>query len=152
MFKSLWRLNIDACMGTRVGFIMAFLSIYQNNFKHCHNLHPAINLHDLHPSINFHNLDQSNNCHNNNINDLTLFLYCALNMLCKLKGADHCTSAKRMTSILRYVAEAFPPAKQWTIINSHRVIGMATNTSMVLNCVLVTYIMMTADVGLPDAV
>jgi len=50
------------------------------------------------------------------------------------------------------VAEAFPPARQGTILNSHRVIGIATNTSMVLNCALVTYIMMTADVGLSDAV
>jgi len=57
-----------------------------------------------------------------------------------------------MTSILRHVAEAFPPARQGTILNSHRVIGNATNTSMVIDCVLVTYIMMTADVGLPDAV
>jgi len=39
-----------------------------------------------------------------------------------------------MTSILRHVAEAFPPARQGTILNSHRVIGIATNTSMVLNC------------------
>jgi len=53
-------------------------------------------------------------------------------MLYKLKGAGHCTSAKCMISILRHVAEA-------------------TNTSMVLNCSLVTYIMMKADVGLPDA-
>jgi len=68
----------------------------------------------------------------------------------KLRGAGHCTSAKHMTSILRHVAEAFPPARQGTILNSHRVIGIATNTSMVLNCALVTYIMMTADVGLPD--
>jgi len=73
-------------------------------------------------------------------------------MLCKLKGAGHCTSAKRMTRILRHVAEAFPPARQETILNSHRVIGIANKTSMVLNCALVTYIMMTADVGLPDAV
>jgi len=58
----------------------------------------------------------------------------------------HCTSAKHMTSILRHVAEAFPPAKHRTILNSHRVISIATNTSMVLNCALVTYIMMTADV------
>jgi len=41
-----------------------------------------------------------------------------------------------MTSILRHVAEAFPPAMQETILNSHRVIGIATNTSMVLNCAL----------------
>jgi len=59
-------------------------------------------------------------------------------MLCKLKGAVHCTSAKRMTSILRHVAEAFPPARQGTILNSHRVIGIATNTSIMLNCALVT--------------
>jgi len=65
---------------------------------------------------------------------------------------SHCTSAKRMTSILRHVAEAFPPARQGTILNSHRVIGIAINTSMVLNCALVTYIMMTADVELPHAV
>jgi len=57
-----------------------------------------------------------------------------------------------MTSILRHVAEAFLSARQGTILNSHRVIGIATNTSMVLNGAVVTYIMMTADVGLPDAV
>jgi len=51
---------------------------------------------------------------------------------------SHCTSAKRMTSILRHVAEAFLPARQGTIQNSHRVIGIATNPSMVLNCTLVT--------------
>jgi len=72
-------------------------------------------------------------------------------MLCKLKGAGYCTSAKRMTSILRHVAEAFYPARQGSILNIHRVIGIAANTSMVLNCALVTYIMMTADAGLPDA-
>jgi len=33
-------------------------------------------------------------------------------MLCKLRGAGHCTSAKRMTSILRHVAALFPPARQ----------------------------------------
>jgi len=73
-------------------------------------------------------------------------------MLCKLRGVCHRTLAKRIVSILRHVAEAFPPARQGTILNSHRVIGIATNTSMVLNCALVTYIMMTADVGLPNAV
>jgi len=73
-------------------------------------------------------------------------------MLCRLKGAGHCTSAKRITSILSHVAEAFPPARQVTILNSHRIIGIATNTSMVLNCALVAYIMMTADIGLLDAV
>jgi len=60
--------------------------------------------------------------------------------------------AERMKSILRHVAEAFPPARHGTILNSHLVISIATNTSMLLNCALVTYIMMTADVGLPDAV
>jgi len=57
-----------------------------------------------------------------------------------------------MTSILGHDAEAFPPARQGTILNSHRVIGIAANTSMVVKCALVTYIMMTADVGLPDEV
>jgi len=65
------------------------------------------------------------------------------------RGADHCKSANRMTSLLGHVAEAFLPARQGTILNSHGVIGIATNTTMVLNCALVTYIMMTADVGLP---
>jgi len=65
----------------------------------------------------------------------------------KLKGVGHRPSAKRMTSILRHVAEAYPTARQGTILNSHRVIGVATTTSMVLNCALKTYIMMTADVG-----
>jgi len=51
---------------------------------------------------------------------------------------SHYTSAKRMTSILRHVAAAFRPARQGTILNSHRVIGIATNASMVLNCALVT--------------
>jgi len=73
-------------------------------------------------------------------------------MLCKLKGAGHCTSTKRMTSILRHVAEAFPPARQGTILSNHRVIGIAANISIVLNCTLVTYIMMTVYAGLPDAV
>jgi len=53
---------------------------------------------------------------------------------------------------LRHVAEAFPPARQGTILNNHRVIGIAANTSMVVNCALETYIMMTADTGIPDAV
>jgi len=61
-------------------------------------------------------------------------------------------SKKRKTRILRHVADAFPPGKQGTILNSHRVVSIATKTSMVINCALVTYIMMTADVGLPDAV
>jgi len=80
-------------------------------------------------------------------------------MLCELKGAGHCTSAKRMTSILRHcrgisscIAEAFPPARHGTTLNYRRVIGIATNTLMVLNFALVTYIIMTTDVGLPDAV
>jgi len=59
---------------------------------------------------------------------------------------------KAVKSILRHVAQAFPPARHGTILNSYRVIGIATNTSMVLNCALVTYIMMTADVELLDAV
>jgi len=79
-------------------------------------------------------------------------LYCAANAEANSEAQVNCTSLKRMTSILRHVEEAFPPARQGTILNSHRVIGIATNTSMVLNCVVVTYIMMTADEGLSDAV
>jgi len=79
-------------------------------------------------------------------------LYCTAKCRSKLRGADHGTSAKRMTSILSHVVEAFPPVRKGKILNSHRVIGIATNTSMVLNCTLVTYIMMTAEVGLPEAV
>jgi len=71
---------------------------------------------------------------------------CAAKCRSKLRGAGHCTSAKGMTSILRHVAETFPPARQGPIV-----IGIANNTSMVLNCALVSYIMMTADVGLPDS-
>ena len=52
--------------------------------------------------------------------------------------------------VLRHAAEAFPPARQETILNNHRVIGVATNTSMVLNCAKVTYLMMTTELGLPD--
>jgi len=74
-------------------------------------------------------------------------------MLCKLKCRGRslhnfqCTSAKRRTSTLRHVAEAFPPATQGTILNSYRVIGIATNTSMVLNCALVTGFSLTSYPG-----
>jgi len=64
-------------------------------------------------------------------------IYIAPKMKNKLRGTGHCTLAKRMTSILRHVAEIFPPARQGTILNSHRVIGIAINTSMVLNCAIV---------------
>jgi len=60
---------------------------------------------------------------------------------------SHCTSSKRVTSILRHVAEAFPPARQGTILNSHRVIGIATNTLMGLNCALVTGCSLTSYPG-----
>jgi len=84
---------------------------------------------------------------------ITRNVYCAAKCRSKLRDAGHCKSAKRMTSIMRHVAEAFPPARQRTIIlNSHQAIAIVTNTSMVLNCALVTYIMMTADIQLQDAV
>jgi len=57
---------------------------------------------------------------------ITRDLYCAAKCRSKLRGAGHCTLAKRMPSILKHVAEEFSPARQG--------------------------IMMTADVGLPDAV
>ena len=69
-------------------------------------------------------------------------------MQCKLRGAGHSTSTGPMTSVMWHIAEAFPPAGQETILSNHRVIGIATNTSMMLSCALMTYLMMTADVGL----
>ena len=83
---------------------------------------------------------------------ITRNLYCASKCRSKLRGAGHCTSAGRMTRILRHVADTFPPARQRTILNNHWIINILINTSMVLICVLVTYLMMTAEVGLPDVV
>jgi len=77
---------------------------------------------------------------NNNNNNKTFLLH--------RKMPKQITSAKRMTSILWYVSEAFPPARQGTILNSHRVIGIATNTSMVLNCALVAGCSVTSYPGL----
>jgi len=74
---------------------------------------------------------------NNNNNDKFIL---RRKMQKQTQNRGHCTSAKHMTSILRHVTEAFPSAMQGTILNSHRVIGIATNTSMVINCALVTYI------------
>ena len=87
--------------------------------------------------------------HNNN-NSRTFIL--RLIMQCKLRGAGHCSWARRITSILWHIAEAFLPVRQGTILTNHRVIGIATNISMVLCCALVTYPMMTAEVGLPNVV
>ena len=56
----------------------------------------------------------------------------------------------RATRVLRQVAEVFPPAMHGIILIDHRVIDIATNTSMVLNCALVTYLMMIAELGLLD--
>ena len=89
-----------------------------------------------------------NNIKNNNMRNL----YCASKCRSKFRGAGHCTLAGRMTRILRHVAEAFPPARQGTILNNHRVIGIAINTSMMLSCALATCLMMTAEIGLPDVV
>ena len=66
-------------------------------------------------------------------------------MQCKLKGAGHCTSAGRMTSVLWHILQRI-------ILKNNRLIDITTNTSMVLNCALITYLMMTAEVGFPDAV
>ena len=62
------------------------------------------------------------------------------------------TAAGSLPSILKHVAEAFPPPRQESILNNHEIITIATNTQVVLNCFLVTYQMMTAEVGLPDAI
>jgi len=62
----------------------------------------------------------------NNNNNLTYIMH--LKHAMQTQGAGHCTSAKRMTSILKHVAEALAPAWQGTILNSHRVISIAANT------------------------
>jgi len=74
-------------------------------------------------------------------------IYIAPKNVKQTHSRSHCTSAKRITSILRHFAEAFLPARQGTILNSHRVIGIATNTSMVLNCALVTGCSLTSYPG-----
>ena len=45
---------------------------------------------------------------------------------------------------------AVPPARQGTILQDHRVIGIPNNTSMLRDYILLTYTEMTAEVGLPD--
>ena len=70
---------------------------------------------------------------------ITKIFYCASKCRSKLRGAGLCTLA-------------FSPARQRTILNNHRVIDITTNTSVMLNCALVTYLVMTAVVGLPDDV
>ena len=75
-----------------------------------------------------------------------------LKLQSKFRGAGHCTLAGRVTSVLWHIAEAFSPARQGTILKNHRVISIATNTLMVLSYALVTYLIMTAEVGLPDVV
>jgi len=68
---------------------------------------------------------------------ITRNLYCATKCRSKLRDAGHyCTSTKRMTSILRHVADAFPPARQGTILNSIETSALLTNTSMMLNYAL----------------
>jgi len=51
-------------------------------------------------------------------------IYIAPKNLKQTHRRSHCTLVKRMTSILRHIAEAFPPARQVTILNCHRVIGI----------------------------
>jgi len=72
-----------------------------------------------------------------NNNNNASHLYCA--QKCKTNSyAQSFHIGKTHDQHLEAHAEAFPPARQGTILNSHRVIGIATNTSMVLNCALVT--------------
>ena len=81
---------------------------------------------------------------------ITWILYCAPEFRSNLRSVGHCKVAGCMTSILRLVTEAFPPAGQGTILNSHWVISIATNTSLVLNWGLASYQIITAEVGLPQ--
>jgi len=73
---------------------------------------------------------------NNNNNNLTFIMCLGNAMQTQKRRSLHI--GKRMTSILRHEAEAFPPARQGTILNNYQVIGIAANTSMVLNCAFVT--------------
>jgi len=72
-----------------------------------------------------------------------------LNMLCILRGVHISkTHDQHLQACCRGISSCY---RQGTILNSHRVIGIATNTSMALNCAIVTYIMMSED-ALADAV
>ena len=107
------------------------------------------------PQFKHHTFSALSSCHtvlqcNNNNNTWTFVLH--LKLQSKLAGAGHCTSAGCMTGVLWDIAEAFPPARQRTILNNHRVMGIATNTSMALSCALAANLIMTAQAGLPDAV
>ena len=83
----------------------------------------------------------------NNNNSRTFVLRFKMECKLKLRGASYCTSTGRMTRVLWHIAEKFSPSRQRAILNNHRVIGIATNTSMVLSCALVSYLMMPAEGG-----
>jgi len=77
---------------------------------------------------------------NNNNNNLTFII-----------RRKHAMQTQRRRSLhIGKTHDQHLEARQGTILNNHRVIGVATNTSKVLNCVTATYLLMTADVGLPD--
>ena len=93
---------------------------------------------------------------NNNYNNNSRTFILRIKMQSELRGASKviyiCTLAGRMTSVMCHIASTFPLARQGTILSNHRVIGIATNTSMMLSCALVSNLMMTAEVELPDEV
>jgi len=82
--------------------------------------------------------------YNNNASHLYCAQKCKTNskMFNKIIRKTH---DQHLEACYRGIAEANPK-----LPSSHRYI--ATNTSMVLICALVTYIRMTGDAGLPDAV
>ena len=80
---------------------------------------------------------------NNNNNNEKFVLHLKMQKQTQRRRSLHI--AGRMSRIFRHFAVAFPPARQGTILNNHRVIGIATNTSVGLNSSLVTYLMITAD-------
>jgi len=79
----------------------------------------------------------------NNNNNKKCILRGKMQKQTQRRGSLH-IGKKRMTSILRHVAEAFTTARQRTILSSYRVIGIATDSDLHND--------ITADVGLPDAV
>ena len=54
------------------------------------------------------------------------------------QSASHCTTATRRKTGVRQNAEAFLSLLHGSLQNSHRVISISANTSIVLNCALPT--------------
>ena len=67
-------------------------------------------------------------------------------MLCKLNGAGHAQRLPDADQNLEAYCRGISSSREGTIQNNHRVIGISTNTSIVLTAPVVTYLMVTAEV------